>query len=479
MNRWFGLLTVVLLSVSLAFPSLAGAEKTRTIADESIYDLLVDRFNNANGQNDLDANTQDPQAFNGGDFVGVVDRLQHILDMGFTVISLGPVFETATYDGNEVLDYVKLDPHFGTAEEFNSMIEAVHAKDLKVIADFPMNGVSANHVWANELATLPAADGTMDWDYADPAVRQSIQDAIVGFLNTYDLDGIRLTKIAGMDTAYLNELIAAIKEENSDAYVLANEETDAGFDLAPNTEEMNVLRTSFVSFDADTSPLGIFTNEHRDQLIQLDDLTGPRYTYDIVEARMFPPTRWKLAAAALFTMPGVPLMPYGTEIAVNGGQAPDIHPLMNFKTDMELKDYVADLNSLRNQSETLRTGEFEMLHNEEGFIVYKLSSPDETWIVALNNSAKTANTAISADVIGENKVLRGLLDGDLIRESDDEMFRVVLEREMAEIYIASEDKGFNTPYLIASILVYVLFLGFLFSVWRKGRQKKKEEGSRK
>ncbi|WP_041076554.1 alpha-amylase family glycosyl hydrolase [Bacillus sp. OxB-1] len=477
MNRWFGLLTVVLLSVSLMLPSVAEAEKVRTIADESIYDLLVDRFNNANGQNDLNINAQDPQAFNGGDFAGVMDRLQHILDMGFTVISLGPVFETATYDGNEVLDYEELEPHFGTADEFNSMIEAIHAKDLKVIADFPLNGVSANHVWTDELATLPATDGTVNWDYADLAVRQAIQDAIVGFLNTYDLDGIRLTKIAGVDTAYLNELIAAIKEADPDAYVLANEETDAGFDLTPNAEEMNALRTSFVSFDADTSPLGIFTSEHRGQLIQVDDLTGPRYTYDIVEARMFPPTRWKLAAVALFTMPGVPLMPYGTEIAVNGEQAPESHPYMNFRTDMELKDYIADLNSLRNQSETFRSGEFELLYNEEGFIVYKISSPEETWIVALNNSAKTANTAIPVDVIGENKILRGLLDGDLIRESDDGLFRVVLERELAEIYIASEDEGFNTPYLIASILVYVLFLGFLFAVWRKGRQKKREEGS--
>ncbi|MFS0575443.1 alpha-amylase family glycosyl hydrolase [Sporosarcina sp. 179-K 3D1 HS] len=476
MNRWIGLLIAVLLSVSAVFPSLAGAEKARTIADESIYDLLVDRFNNGSGQNDADADAQNPQVFNGGDFAGVVDRLQHILDMGFTVISLGPVFQTATYDGNEVLDYTELEPHFGTAEEFNSMIEAIHANDLKVIADVPLNEVSANHVWVDELTTLPAGEGTINWDYADTAVQQAIKDAVIEFMTTYDLDGIRLTKITEIDTAYLNELIQAIKEVNPEAYVLANEETEAEFDLKPNAEEMNALRSAFVSFNADTSPIDIFSSENRTQLIQLDDLTGPRYTFDIVEARMFPPTRWKLAAAALFTMPGIPMVPYGTEIAVNGETAPASHPLMNFKTDMELKDFIADLNSLRNKSEALRTGEFEMLHNEKGFVVYKISSPNETWIVALNNSPETANTAIPEDVIGDKKVLRGLLDGDLVRQSDDGLFRVVLEREMVEIYFAGEDKGFNTPYLIASILVYVLFLGFLFSVWRKGRQKKKEEG---
>jgi preprotein translocase subunit YajC len=42
------------------------------------------------------------------------------------------------------------------------------------------------------------------------------------------------------------------------------------------------------------------------------------------------------------------------------------------------------------------------------------------------------------------------------------------------MYIVEEDKGFNTPYLIASILVYVLFLGFLFLVLKKGRQARRE-----
>ena len=51
-------------------------------------------------------------------------------------------------------------------------------------------------------------------------------------------------------------------------------------------------------------------------------------------------------------------MTYGTEIAVNGKEAPESHPLVNFKTDMELKDLIDNLNFLRNESDTLRNGEF-------------------------------------------------------------------------------------------------------------------------
>nr|WP_225942034.1 alpha-amylase family glycosyl hydrolase [Sporosarcina limicola] len=457
-------------------PARVLAETERTIADESIYDLLVDRFNNGDGQNDIDVNSQDSSAFNGGDFLGISLRLQHIIDMGFTTISLGPVFQTESYDGSKVLDYTKLEPHFGTDEDFVGMLKEIHDNKLLAIADFPLGGVSVNHVWANEgtAKMIPSSNGTIDWDGTDVDTQKRLKEAVVNFVETYKLDGVRLTKLNKIDSQFLNDIIAAVKVAKPGIYVLTNEESDADFDAMPNIEKMNALRHSFVKFDADTSPLALFTNESNKELVQFDELTGARYTYDIVEARMFPPTRWKLAATALFTMPGTPIMPYGTEIAVNGGKAPDSHQLLNFKTEMELKDFIGNMNTLRNKSEAFRTGDFEVLHNEGGFTVFKRSSDKETWIIALNNSTKTANFEIPKEVIGENKKLRGVLDGDRVNESKDGKFRVVLERELAEIYIADEDKGFNTAYLIASIMVYVLFLGFLFTVWRKGRKSRKD-----
>jgi cyclomaltodextrinase / maltogenic alpha-amylase / neopullulanase len=475
-KKWFGLIATFLLLVSTLSPAGVFAETERTIEDESIYDLLVDRFNNGDGNNDFDVNTQDLSAFNGGDFTGVSTRLEHIVGMGFTLISLGPVFETETYDGSKVLDYTKLEPHFGTDDEFAEMIKAIHKQEMSVVADFPLAGVSPNHVWVKEgtVKALPATDGTIDWDTSEAATRKELKEAVVDFMKTYKLDGIRLTKIDHVDAAFLNEIIQAVKTVNPKAYVLTNEESEADFDSTPSMEKMNAMRGSFVGYDRDTSPLSGFSNATEKELNQFDELTGPRFTYDIVEARMFPPTRWKLAVAALFSLPGVPVVPYGTEIAVNGQAAPESHQLMNFKIDEELIKYIGDLNKLRNQSEAFRNGDFEMLHNENGFTVYKRSNDKETWIIALNNTTKTSNLEIPKEVIGDNKKLRGVLDGDLVREGEDGVFRVVLEREIAEVYIADEDKGFNTPYLIASILIYALFLGFLYTVWKKGRQGRKE-----
>ncbi len=473
-KRLMSITMMVLLLGTTALPGLASAKAERTLKDESIYDLLVDRFNNGDGRNDTDTDAQDLTAFNGGDFSGISLRLQHILDMGFTAVSIGPVFQTASYDGNEVLDYTKFEKHFGTEEDFNAMLDELHDKDVRVIADFPLAGVSKNHVWASKLPFTQGEGDTIDWKADDADVQDTLQETMVDFVKTYPLDGLRLTKTDGYSKEVLNQFIAALKKASSDLYVLSGEETEADVDSQPNDASIEALRQSFVKVNPDSSLMNQFETSNPSGLIEFDQLTGPRFTYDIVEQRMFPPTRWKVAVTALFTLPGIPVMPYGTEIAVNGKEAPESHPLFNFKTDMELKELIGNLNLLRNQSKTLRNGDFKMLHNKDGYMVYKIYDEDESWIIAINNTSETQSYELDPDEIGSKKRLRGLLDSDQIVETEDNKYHVVVDREMAEIYLVKEDKGFNIPYLIASIMVYVLFLSFLWAVWRKGRKARQE-----
>ncbi|ARK22521.1 alpha-amylase family glycosyl hydrolase [Sporosarcina ureae] len=449
MKRIFGLLATGLLALSIAQPAFADTD--RTFNDESIYDLLVDRFNNGLGTNDTEVNAQDPSKFNGGDFAGISNRLEHLIDMHFTMISVGPVFKTASYDGNEVLDYNEIEPHFGTTEEFIALIDEMHANDLKIMADFPLVG-----------------------EVNDPAVQDELLKSAVQFVSDYELDGLRLTKIANADTEFLNNMIEAVKEANEGLYVITNEQSDAAFDSVPAEKQSAAIQESFVQVDPDTSSLDQFSNDDAGKLLQFDDLTGTRFTYKMVELRQFPPTRWKVATVAQFMLPGVPLVPYATEIAVNGKEAPESHPFFNFKTDMELQEWIGDLNTLRNDSDALRTGDFKFLHNEDGFVVFERSNEDEKWIIALNNTSEVQSLEVNPSELGEKKKLRGVLGQDLIKETKDNQYHVVLDRETAEIYLVEDDKGFNTPYLIASILVVVLFIGFLFLVIRKGKQSRVE-----
>ena len=180
---------------------------------------------------------------------------------------------------------------------------------------------------------------------------------------------------------------------------------------------MKALKQSYVQVDPDSSPLQLFEDKNETDIIQFDELTGPRFTYEMFSLRMFPPTRWKVAATALFTLPGVPLLPYGSEIAVNGEKAPESHPISNFKTDEELIDYIGDLNKLRNESEALRNGDIEILHNEDGFTVFKRSNNQETWLVALNTTSGTVNIKLPDELLGGGQKPRGMADGAIVKIS--------------------------------------------------------------
>jgi hypothetical protein len=94
--------------------------------------------------------------------------------------------------------------------------------------------------------------------------------------------------------------------------------------------------------------------------------------------------------------------------------------------------------------------------------------------VAINNTGGTQSFDLPRDIIGDNKELKGLFESDILRQKDDGNYKLVLSREIAEFYKVNDNKGFNKGYMAALALVYILFIGFIYLVWRKGKQKKRE-----
>ena len=247
-----------MLLVSIVGQSSAHAESNKDIQDESIYDLLVDRFYNKTIENDYEVNTQNPAVFAGGDFLGVLEKIDYLHEMGFTIASLGPVFSSDTYDGQRVVDYSTLERHFGTDEEFNTLIDGAKKQNIKLMIDFPIQQVSANHIWVTEHPTWATTkeNGTLEWDMENKDVQQALIQAAVDFVNKYNIDGVRLTSIAGIDTTFLNKMIETLKETNEKLYVLSNEESEANFDLIVSDENKELTRQAFKNVDLTTETFG-------------------------------------------------------------------------------------------------------------------------------------------------------------------------------------------------------------------------------
>ncbi|MGE7842196.1 alpha-amylase family glycosyl hydrolase [Lysinibacillus sp. NPDC093712] len=485
-KKWIGATAAsLLLATSLigATPAQADEVQTRTIAEESIFDLLVDRFFNGSGTNDFDTNTQDPTKFAGGDFTGLQDKLKFIGEMGYTTVSIGTIFDTEIYDGSMPTSYSKIEEHFGTAEEFQSVVKAYKEKNMSIMVDFPLNNVSPNHEWAQDAAKqnwIASTDnGHIQWDLTNKDVQAALIESATKFVSTYDVGGIRLTNIADADSAFLNAMITALKDTKKSLYVISNEESDANFDASFSPATAEIYRNIFKNVDKDSSKLmEPFTSEKPTQ-IMIDSLQTHRFTFDSASENMFPPTRLKMALGALFMMPGIPVVQYGTEIAMNGEVKPDTHQLYNFKTDEELIDYIKNVQSLRNQSAALRKGDFEVITNENGLLVFTRKSDEEQWIIMVNNTGKTQRVDLTPDQIGEGKMLNGILQEEKVRKNEKGVYPVILDREIVEIYQVKDDEGLNIPYMAALGLVYVIFIGFVVVIIKRGKKRRQEQDAAK
>ena len=477
--KW--LVSVLIGALVLSPIEPAAAAEERSIDDEIIYDVLVDRYFNKKIDNDFNVSAQDPAAFSGGDFAGLSDQLMHIKDMGFTMMSIGPVFATSTYDGKTVLDYSQLERHFGTEEELQALIEQSHEQDLKVMVDIPTQSLSPNHAWAAENPEwfTENADGTVALDTTNSEAQKQLVKTIGDFITKYEVDGLRLLESDQIDAGFI-EIFSSEMKNIRDVYLINDLEAEemAGMDavVLPGAEE--VLRSSYKNFDQDSSELPELIEQSPGYLIRVDSLLGSRFTADAVAERGFPPTRWRLIMTQLLTMPGIPIVQYGSETAMNGSELPESHQIMDLAVEEELIDHITNLNSLRNSSAAMRTGDTEVLHEEDGWVVYKRSNDEETWIVAINNSSMTKNISIPAAEIGSDKEMRGLFESDVVRQEGNGNYRITLDRETADTFHVTEEKGLNTAYLAALAVLYVLFMVFIWFVWRKGKQRKADEATK-
>ena len=154
-------LSAALCAAGLATSAAAQDYRARLPEDEVIYFVLPDRFENGDRSNDRGGlkggrlqTGFDPTHkgfYHGGDLKGMIARLDYVAALGATAIWLGPVFrnkpvqgapgqESAGYHGYWVTDFTSVDPHFGSNADFAALVEAAHARGMKVYMD-----IIANH----------------------------------------------------------------------------------------------------------------------------------------------------------------------------------------------------------------------------------------------------------------------------------------------------------------------------------------------
>ena len=137
--------------------------------DDVIYLIMPDRFTDGDPANNFPASgtydRHDPHAYHGGDLRGIRDRLPYLKDLGVTAIWITPIYNNDDHTGRDyhgygAVDLYKVEEHFGTLEEYRSLVRAAHAQGLKVILDMVPNHVGPANPWAADPPTAHWLHGT-------------------------------------------------------------------------------------------------------------------------------------------------------------------------------------------------------------------------------------------------------------------------------------------------------------------------------
>ena len=97
-----------------------------------------------------------------GDLRGIIEHLDHVADLGVDVLWLSPIYASPQDDnGYDIADYQAIDPLFGTLEDFDELVAAVHARGMKLVMDLVVNHTSDEHAWFAE-SRRPGSD-KRDW----------------------------------------------------------------------------------------------------------------------------------------------------------------------------------------------------------------------------------------------------------------------------------------------------------------------------
>ncbi len=161
-------------------------------AGDVLYMLMPDRFANGDPTNDsmtgmrrpykVDRNA--PNARHGGDIKGIIDNLDYFTELGVTALWFTPLLENdmsdsywgedhhSCYHGYATTDYYKVDPRFGTNDDYRTLVDLAHERDIKIVMDMIFNHCGSEHLW---LEDMPSKDWFNNSDYENNFVQTSFK----------------------------------------------------------------------------------------------------------------------------------------------------------------------------------------------------------------------------------------------------------------------------------------------------------------
>ena len=318
-----------------------------------------------------------------GDINGLIEKLDYLNDgdpnttddLGVTGLWLMPIMVSTSYHGYDVVDYLQVDPDYGTNEDFKRLISEAHARGIRVVVDFVLNHTSSQHpwfkesknpesnkrdwyIWADENPGYRGPSGQVVWhrgvsgfyygvfwdgmpdlNFNTPEVTEAIFEAVRFWVEEMDVDGFRLDAIKHIiEEGQVQENSYATHDWLENFYTFYK-------GLNPNlftVGEAWTITRQVVDYTGDEVDIAFQFDLAKDILNGAKNGIPPAYTktmqtvYDSFPLNQYATfltnhdqnrvmtqmkgdvVKARLAASILLTGPGVPFIYYGEEIGMTG-----------------------------------------------------------------------------------------------------------------------------------------------------------------
>jgi len=372
---------------------MAAADHTGFDASDVLYLLMPDRFASDGKPGVAEASLEynpavdrsNPNGRHGGNLAGVRQHLDYIDSLGVTAIWLCPVLENdmpgGSYHGYATTNYYRIDPRFGTNEEWQQLISEAHNRGLKVVMDMIFNHSGSNHPWMKDMPShdwYNHPDGDVltnfrlttihdpyasnydldkttngwfvpempDLNQRNPHLMKYLTQNSIWWIESSKIDGIRMDTYPYADMEAMSGWARDVLREYPNFNIVgecwyANEAGSAywqrGSKINPKETHLpTVMDFWYVqngrnAFNSQTDPWNGL-NKVYDHLAQDFLYADPQHVLTFLDnhdsdrflASMPTSTdslgAWKQAQTVLLTSRGIPQIYYGTELLMNGSK---------------------------------------------------------------------------------------------------------------------------------------------------------------
>lgn len=506
-RRCLILTSLVLVCISISSSAVfAINEKTTVNNNDLIYFIFTDRFNDGDTSNNKDVNKDDLKSFEGGDWQGIIDKLDYIKDLGFTTIWISPVVknDTGGYHGYWAVDFYKTEDHFGTIDKLKELVNKSHEKGMKVVVDLVVNHAGMNHPfvsdpkykdWFHDTGSITNYDdqnevengklaGLPDFNTENPEVKKYLIDMAKWWIKEVKFDGYRLDTVKHVPKEFWTDFISAIKKDYPNFYFIGEVWNGDPNYVAPY-QQTGI--DGFVDFPMYYAMLDVFAGNNAKGAVRLssmiEDLQSRYKKPDLMgtfidnhdvdrflsKATSMPDERMKQALAFEMTYTGIPILYYGTEVGLDGSSDPLNRKFMDWSKKGKFYDYIKQLTSIRKTNAALTQGDIKIIKQEKDYLLYARKSGDNVVFSAFNVSkdSKTAEVPIYKEYRKQNGRFKYYVLTDLISSKDykitDDKVTIDMSPRGASILTFKEiDESFKYYTIFALGFVVVVFIITLF-----------------